>query len=238
MRRSPSLTLTLLLMGCGASVYAPGLNAGFDPEPDFEISDDDIGKAFAARPQLKAESQVAFYTFDQARAQEIEETLKATKGVRAVYSLPPLLVEGQRALHNDPYAWRREPPKFSMKKLRLLAARARCDLLVIFDKQHSTSYDVNGWIAVVPLVLPILFVPYLDLEVESHLDAYVFDVRNGYLYGHIQVNERDAVDYLTIWGTAAEAEYVEAQWTRLKAQVKASLEGLLSDTALHATPAP
>ena len=39
------------LAGCGGS-YMPGRTAGFDPEAPQQIDDDDIRKAFEARPQL------------------------------------------------------------------------------------------------------------------------------------------------------------------------------------------
>lgn len=232
-RPSPPLLIALsLLLGCGGAVYAPGLQAGFELEPEFEINDADIAKAFAARPQLRAQNQVAFYTFDQARLEDIEATLKGVKGVKGIYHLPPLLVEGRRTLAERHYYWARERPKFSLKKLRLLAARAHCDVLVIFDKQHRYNNTVNGWVALTPLILPVFFLPYVDVEVESSLDAYIMDVRNGYLYGHIHLDELDRSDSHTIW-TATADEHIDAQWAKLNAKIKTSLEELLSKSQLQ-----
>src|SRR4051812_33965440 len=83
------------LTGCATS-YTPARTAGFDVDGAKQIEDDDIRKAFEARPQLSGEIRVAYYTFDPIVAKDLEASLAAVPGVSSVYRIPPLLVTGQR----------------------------------------------------------------------------------------------------------------------------------------------
>jgi len=221
MSRFASLVLLpfLLLTGCGAAVHQPSRTASFELDAAKQVDDEDIKKAFDARPQMAERPNVAYYTFDPARANDIEAMLKGVPNVASVYRLPPLLVTGQRR-YDEARPWA-PPPEVSVKKLRLLAARAHADVLLVFDYGHQTG-TANGWVALTPLVLPLLFVPFLDNSVESYLETHVIDVRNGYLYAHVTAEEKGGSSTETIWGRGTRP-VVDELWTKLLASTSAKL---------------
>src|SRR5262249_23694666 len=120
------------LTGCGAS-YMPGRTAGFDVDAAPQIDDEDIRKAFEARPQLPGTMRVAYYTFDPAIDKDVAATLAAIPGVTGVYRIPSLLVNGQRRFEQGPSR------EVTVKKLRLLAARAHADALVVIDHGYQSA---------------------------------------------------------------------------------------------------
>ncbi|MCC6559368.1 MAG: hypothetical protein IT372_41120 [Polyangiaceae bacterium] len=231
MRRSlllATLAAAPLLAGCGTAVYRPNTAGQVDLDPALEINDEDVRKAFEARPQLQPSLAVACYSFDPRRADELDGMVRSLPGVRSVYRIPPLLVTGERRFQ-EVSPW--EPPKpVSVKKLRLLAARAHADVLMIFDYGYKTSRPANGLVAFNVALLPALFLPFLDLEVESYLETYVVDTRNGYLYGHLTSDAKDREDYVSIY-TQLEERFVEKQWKEIVDGTKRRLGGLLVEEA-------
>jgi hypothetical protein len=229
------------LAGCGAAVYQPSKNTSFELDPSAEINDDDVRKAFEARPQMRDKVQVAYYSFDPARAEPIEAMLKALPGVSGTYRIPSLLATGQRR-NEERNAWA-PPLQFSMKKLRLLAARAHCDLLVVFDYGNKVDTSANGLAAFNLLLVPALFLPFLDVRVQSHMDAFVLDTRNGYLYAHVDAQKHDAEDFVTIYSSSGD-KLIDAQWPHvLKDTAEAVRKVLESERARPAAqlaqpPAP
>ena len=218
-----NLLFCSLLLGCGATVYSPGGHVGFEIEPNFEIDEAAIAQAFAAQPQMRTQNRVAFYSFDATRLPEMK-----LPGVGEVYPLPALLVEGRRTLEERRhyYSYRSKP--FSIKKLRLLAARAKADLLIIIDNQHRVLSEPNGWMASCFLIIPIFFAPFIDAEIESRLEAYILDVRNGYLYAHVMVDEEEQQEWLTLWSLNFD-ETLKKQWSLLKKQLTEQLTKLLKE---------
>ena len=176
-----------------------------------QVSDDEIRDAFGARPQLRGPMRVAYFAFDDQRAAELERSLAGLPRVEAIYRIPELLVLGKRRFDQEVP---REPEPLSIRQLRLQAARAHCQLLVVVDYGYRIDRSANGWVALNVLLLPSLFVPFLDTEVESYMDAYVIDVRNGYLYGQFNAREEGEKKRLTVWSDA-EDELVDAQWSQL-----------------------
>jgi hypothetical protein len=99
--------------------------------------------------------------------------------------------------------------------------------VVVFDYGYKIERSVNGWAALNILLLPALFTPQVDSEIESYVDAYVIDVRNGYLYGQASDVTRSEASNLTVWSDAEE-RHVEQQWTRLIAATGERIEAVLA----------
>jgi hypothetical protein len=210
----------LLSAGCSTAVHRPGLATAFDAHAAREITDEDIRLAFGARPQLPERVRVAYFSNDPARDAEIEGAFASIPHVADVYRIPPLLVTGQRRF-DEARPW--DPPReVGIHALRLLAARARCDALVVFDYGNRIERRANGYAAFNALLLPALFAPFLEARVESYLDAYVMDVRNGYLYRHVSASQRGEASRLTVWSDA-DQRLVEGQWTALLADARRDL---------------
>jgi hypothetical protein len=204
--------------------YMPARNASFDVEGGTQIDDDDIKKAFEARPQMPKEVRVAYYTFDPEVAHDLDASLASMPGVASAYRIPPLLVNGQRRVEQDGWGPKRE---VTVKKLRLLAARAHADVLVVVDHGYRTG-GANGLAALNVLVLPMLFVPFLDNTVDGYAEGYVIDVRNGYLYGHVSEDDRRGKRFATIYDPNA-TEVAHEQWGTLHAALLKDLAVVLAD---------
>lgn len=210
----------LLSVGCTTSVHRPGLATAFDAHRAREVTDEDIRVAFDARPQLPERVRVAYFSNDPARDAEIEGAFASIPDVAEVYRIPAVLVTGQRRF-DEARPW--DPPReVGVHALRLLAARARCDALVVFDYGNRVERRANGYAALNALVVPVLFAPFLEARVESYLDAYVLDVRNGYLYRHLSASRRGDVTRLTMW-SEADRRLVESQWSGLLADTRRDL---------------
>jgi hypothetical protein len=229
-----SLSLLALVSGCGGSMHQPARDAGFVVDPAFEINDDDVNKAFAAKPQLPEKIEVAYYSFDKKRSDTLSDTLGAAPNVVSSYQIPGLFVTGKGRFDDDVRNWYSEPKKpVSVKKLRLLAARANSDVLVLFDHGYKWDSSPNGWAATGILLLPVLFVPMADYVVESYLDTYVIDVRNGYLYAHLTSLTKDEIDTELVYSDAA-TEMLDDQWSRLETETRTKLAKLLANDGLRA----
>lgn len=220
------MSVGVMSSGCGASVYRPATDARFDLDPQAEINDEDVRKAFEARPQLGKPVRIAYYSFDPERLDELDAMLRAQPGVADVYRIPTLMVNGARR-YEQANPWEPKEP-FSIKKARLLAARAKCDLLLVFDNGHRIQTSANGWVATAILVVPLLFVPFLDAEVDSYMETYLIDTRNGYLYSHVVAEQKGEADRLTIYSGEAN-RLVEGQWVRLLADTKSRLARVMEE---------
>lgn len=216
--------------GCGGSVYQPSRSFAFDPHPEREIDDEAIAAALNARPQLPSSSRIAYFNLAAERDDDIGAMLGELPNVADSYRVPELMVTGRRRFESSSAA----ASELSVRRLRLLAARAQCDLLVVFDYGYRVEQTPNGWVALSVLVVPTFFTPFLDTEAESYLDAYVIDVRNGYLYGHLSEVMTDERGEETIWSNA-QTEIVEAQWSRLLTGTRERLETVLAEPASSAT---
>jgi hypothetical protein len=219
-----------LLTGCGSSMYQPSKMANWSGvDSDVQINDEDIRKAFEARPQMPDKLSVAFFSFDPTKSEEIGKLLRGTPTVSNVYRIPSFLVDGSRR-YAEPNHYSPQPhPPASIKQLRLLAARAQCDVLLVFDYGYKTSSEPNAWLFAAPLVVPIFVTPWLDVTAESYLDVYAIDTRNGYLYGQLDNSHENTEQGVTIYSAGRGQELVDEQWTVLQADAVESLVGLIKE---------
>lgn len=223
-----ALVATSSLAGCGSTIYQPSRMAQWSgPSAEAQINDADIRAAFEARPQLASDLSVALYSFDPSKAGELSEVLRELDEVSEVYRIPDLLVDGARR-YSRREPWQPSRP-VSLKQLRLLAARAQCDVLLVFDYGYHITQDANAWVAAAPLVVPLFAAPWLDLVAESYLDVYAIDTRNGYLYGQLDNSHEDREDHITIYSAGRGQEMVDAQWSTLRAAAVESLVGLIHE---------
>lgn len=230
------LLIAMTTVACGGMrVYAPSRAANFNLDAELEINDEDIRKAFEARPQLPDTLRVAYYSFDPDKKDDLEALIAKLPGVVETYAIPSLMVTGERRTDTGPahYGAPARSP-LSIKKMRLLAARAQCDLLLIFDHAYIVDESANGLVALDLLLLPVLFAPQVDVEVESFLDTYAIDVRNGYLYAHVASAEANAEGYLTVWNDVADA-FLAKQWDTHLTSTEAHLERVIEESS-HIAP--
>jgi hypothetical protein len=216
----------LALTGCAANVYQPSRTSGFELDRNAEIDDDDVRKAFEAKPQLGATMKVALYSFDPKHEDDLEKTVKTVPGVEGTYRIPGLIATGQRRLA-EPNPWNVTTQPLSIKQLRLIAARARCDVLVVVDYGWRVDSEVNGLVAFNVALLPALFLPFRDVKTTSYVEAYMIDVRNGYLYGQVGSERSSEEKFVTIYSSPDAT--LATQWKDLEGELHGALVKLAND---------
>ena len=214
-----SFVLAATTFACGGSVYMPSRAANFEPDGESQIDDHDVQKAFEAKPQWRDHFDVAYFDFDASKDADVEKALRAVPGVGSVYAIPPLEATGHHRFDETPSS-----APLGMKKLRLLAARAHCDVLVVVDYARKTDVTPNALAAFDVLLVPAFFLPFRDVKVESAVDAFVVDVRNGYLYGHVALTKKDSAPHQTIY--ADDDALATRQWSTLSIELKDALVAL------------
>jgi hypothetical protein len=231
-----ALVLAAAVAGCGTtSVYRPSSQSKFDLDPAAEINDEDVRKAFSAQAQLGKSLKVAFFTFESKRIGELDSMIQRLPRVDSTYPIPALLVTGQRRFEGD-RPWDRPRTDFSIKKLRLLAARARCDVLLVVDYGTKVTSRPNAAAIANILLVPVLFLPYLDVKVESYLEGFLLDTRNGYLYGQVLSQQDEQVKYQTIY-SVMDRVMLERQWKWMLKDFGGALERIIT-TPPPKLPAP
>jgi len=216
MRLFSWLIVTILLSGCGVQVFRPRVVV--DPNDAREITDQDIQKAFKARPQLRLPATLALYEMGP-RDKALPRHMKKLRGVRAVYEVPSLLVEGPRpdSPHRRSMASHGRQVVISLKKLRLLSARARSDVLVLSSTTVVRDIQPNWLLAFAPLLVSNLVLPMHHVQVTVQREVLVLDVRNGYLYEHYKVKRKAKKRFVLLLGLAATYKRLE---NRLRDQLR------------------
>lgn len=195
MRLFSGLIVTIILSGCSVQVFRPRVVV--DPYDAREITDQDIQKAFQARPQLRLPAALALYEMGP-RDKALPRQIKQLRGVRTVYEVPTLLVEGPRldSSHRRSMANHGRRVVVSLKKLRLLSARARSDVLVLSSTTVVRRAQPNWLLCFVPLLITGLVLPMNHVQVTVQREVLVLDVRNGYLYKHFKLKRTTQKRYV------------------------------------------
>lgn len=195
MRLISCIFATIVLSGCGVHVFRPRVVV--DPNDAREITDQDIQKAFRARPQLRLPATLALYEMGP-QDEALPRHIKQLRGVRTVYEVPALLVEGPRpkSSHGRSLGNHGRQVVVSLKKLRLLSARARSDVLVLSSTTVTTRAQPNWLLCFAPLLVTSLVLPMNHVQVTVHREVLVLDVRNGYLYEHFKLKRSTKKRYV------------------------------------------
>ncbi len=213
-------TIVACTAACGGSIYMPSRVANFDPDGTAQIDDGDVKRAFEAKPQLGERLNVAYFSFDSSKDDDVEKVVRAVPGVSSVYAIPSLEAVGRHRFDDS-----QTTQPLSMKKLRLLAARAHADVLVVVDYARRVDITANALAALDVFIVPAFFLPFRDMTVESAVDAFVVDVRNGFMYGHVALSKKDALPHQTIY--QSEDELVASGWKALSRDLEGALVHLV-----------
>ncbi|MBU1240716.1 hypothetical protein KKF84_12660 [Myxococcota bacterium] len=194
--KSLSFLIILALAGCASGqIYEPSRT--FTPTNAREINDEDIKKAYMAKPQMLLPAALAFYNLTSDE-REFEKGLSILPHVKSFYKIPSILVEGIPG--SSRYSRYEPKPAVSLKKLRLLGARAHADLLLIFSGTAHSEVSANPWVISSVLLITPLFVPMYDIKVTMKVNVWLMDIRNGYLYKEISLSFSGEESYLTLYG--------------------------------------
>jgi hypothetical protein len=148
-----------------------------------DITDEDIRNAFEAEPQIRLPLRVAWYNLGTDAI--LDQIVISDFEVESSYRIPKTIIEGFGAgTGYGTYSYF-EPTTLNLRALRLAAARAKCDVLVLVGSSFRGDTSPN-WLAVFNiLIFPLLFNPAYNMSADYAVEMYVIDVRNEYLYGQI-----------------------------------------------------
>jgi hypothetical protein len=217
-------------------VYQPSRSRGFALDAATDVDDARIASALAGEPgpppAWPEQFGLAFYAFDQRRADALRPSLAALPGVTRIRQLPSSLRQGESELRSRDYAGVADP--VSVRRMRLLAASEGCQVLVVADYGSRYAGSPNTWVVSAPLLVPLLFAPMVDVTVESYLDVYAIDVLSGRVLAEVRKDAFDAQQDTALQDSAP--ALLDAQWTRLLAQVTAELPQRFAQAPVLAAP--
>ncbi len=128
------------------------------------------------------------------------------------------LFEGTTEISTD---W---PAGSGISGLRELAARYRCDFILLYRHRFVDRSWVNGWGALIPTLIGPLITPMHTLETAGVLEATLFDVRTGTLLFTVYERVHARVDENVYQNDRKRRE--------LKEQLLAKAAGSLAERAL------
>lgn len=171
------------------------------PDSSFQITDDEIRKAFEKKPQLMKPLNVAIY-FASYDKNSYADSLKRIPDLKNVFVIPPGLVEGDQYYKRRQYGWYSyyNPPRnTNIKQLRLYAAEGKADLLIFCGITHFYKERPNFLAYSYALLLTAFFIPGMNAELTTEVDLFFVDVRNGLLYAtyHDEISHKN--NYVTVF---------------------------------------
>lgn len=213
----------LALTGCGGVLSSR--RSGFavrDAHAVDDLSEAALSALIEARPTVGDGYRVAWLAVAPGHDEALATSLEGLPGQRDAHRLSPLVAVGRRRFDDAAES------EISIGTLRLLAARAHADVLVVVDHGWRSSRAPNGWAALSVLLLPTLFTPHLDADVETYVEATAIDVRTGAILGETSTTGTLRISNMTVWSTDDE-DRAEAQIDTLFETTRAQLAGVLSD---------
>ncbi|WCL50698.1 hypothetical protein [Leptospira sp. GIMC2001] len=201
----------LTFSNCGTSrSYSP--SGTIDSPDDRVISDEEIRRAFEAKPQIRKPSRIAWYNLG---VDEIPEKIMFTDpNISLNYKIPKNLIEGFSSRSRRSY-YSEERNQINLSSLRLFAARAKCDLLIVTTSDFDATRKPNIFSAFNIFIVPIFILPYLDTNYQYTAEILIFDVRNGYLYKEASY-ESDTIilEFNTIWNVDSTVDEVKNKFIK------------------------
>jgi len=120
------------------------------------------------------------------------------------------------------------PTELSLRTLRYCAARTRADLLLLMTRA-SERYDYNNaWSNLYPTIVGWLLVPGNTLEIHSHVEAALVDVRTGQILGVVTAEQRNRTHLLPLGRNRASMRELSDENSR-------QLFAMLADKTLEMT---
>jgi hypothetical protein len=175
----------LFLIDCSTRNLSYSPTSTYVENDERNITDEDIRKAFDAQPQLKIPVKIAWYNLGNDTL--LQKLFIIDKNITLNYEIPKTLVEGfsQNSNYNRSYYYNK-PININIKSLRLLSARAKCDILILVSSKFEEKQEPNYLYTSIILLFPPLFLPVFDVTYDYEAELFIFDVRNGYLYKHLK----------------------------------------------------
>ena len=159
--------------------------SSLEPDSLYQVNDEDIRKALETNPQIHLPLNLAIYNSSQ-NTYAFEDSISTLAELNRVIEISPALLDASSYYKSQQYGgWNRYPSapvSIDLKKLRLYAAQAKSDLVLFISTSHSFKEDVNILSPLYAGLITIPFIPGQNVRLDSFMEAYIIDVRNGFLY--------------------------------------------------------
>ncbi|NIV15224.1 MAG: hypothetical protein GWN62_29410 [Aliifodinibius sp.] len=196
-------TIVAVLFSCagGTKYYAPTTTIAVDSL--YQITDEEIRSAFDAKPQLAIPVNLALYNLGFEET-VFADSLESFESIQQVYPISPALIEGNAYYKRKSRPWlsHYQPPvQVNIRQLRLLAAQAKADLLLLYGIAFIENVETNGLVWTHVLIIPGLFMPSFHVNATAEVDLYFIDVRNNLLYTYQHFSEEFSKRWVNYWYT-------------------------------------
>ncbi len=191
--------LSLFLLGNCASHSYMTPTSMIKPDSLVQINEDDIRNAFNTKPQLTKPLIAAIYNAGTDKNALIDSIEKYTD-IKSAFEISPWLMEGEEYKSRLENRWGRysEPRPAPIKAIRLEAAKGKADIVIYCGITHRYRQDAN-WLSWTYIgLLPAFFVPGQKCIMNSSIDIFIIDVRNGFMYGNYHDDVVDMKAYVTL----------------------------------------
>jgi len=182
-----ALVISLLfLVQCGSTSYmAPVSHLEQDSQtvPDYQYSDSTIAEYFDMMPQINVPIKIS--VFEAGRTPwHLAGDLEMLQDVQHVNYITPGLLRMTGISRQTPFRYSDgySSESVDLMQLRSLAAQSHSDLILYVQPTHEVKGGANALALTYAGLIPMFFVPGNSVEVESSVDVYLIDVRNGFIY--------------------------------------------------------
>ena len=177
--------LPLILVQCGSTSYmAPvsHLEQDIQSDPDYQYSDSTIAEYFDMMPQINVPIKIS--VFEAGRTPwHLAGDLEMLQDIQHVNYITPGLLRMTGTSRKTPFRYSdgHSTESIDLMQLRLLAAQSHSDLILNVQPTHEVKGGANALALTYAGLIPMFFVPGNSVEVESSVDVYLIDVRNGFI---------------------------------------------------------
>ncbi|MBI4979036.1 MAG: hypothetical protein HZC28_16270 [Spirochaetes bacterium] len=181
--------LCIIMISCVTYRNLPTLNLEKDA-----VTDDVITNALASQVKTAYPVNVMWYNLG---SDDLYRGVMFTNATVARNDeIPSAFIHGYKDETRDIFGLQ---PKLNMKYLRFLAARNKCDILMLTGVTFVEKTAPN-WLALLDVfIVPIFCVPYLDITHTYTGDIFVFDVRTGTMMKYIHFTTNMQYSFQLPW---------------------------------------
>ena len=225
---SSLMLLSIIFVQCGSTSYVAPISQveqDVQSKPTYQYSDSTIAGYFEMMPQIKVPIKIS--VFDAGKNPwHIAGELESMQDVRHVNYITPGLLRLTGTADQRPYLYgsRYLNESIDLMQLRSLAAQSHSDLVLYIQPSHEIKGGANALALTYAGILPMFFVPGNSVEVESSVDVYLIDVRNGFIYSSFRNQTRAEKRFVKINFNKYADELILQNSERLMVSVVEELE--------------
>jgi hypothetical protein len=175
--------LPLFLIQCGSSEIITSQNIIQQDQVEYQYSDSTIAEYFEMMPQISVPIKISVFDAGP-NPWHMAGDLETLEDVMHVNYITPGLLRITGTIRESPFGYsnRYSTESVDLLQLRSLAAQSHSDLILYVQPTHEIKSGANALALIYVGLIPMFFVPGNSVEVESSVDVYLIDVRNGFIY--------------------------------------------------------